>query len=164
MPRAKRSAAALPASGPSQRQLRVGELIRQALSELLNRGDIHDDVLAQETVTIPEVRVSPDLRNATVFVMPLGGRNLDGVLSALRRNDKFIRGAIARAVNLKYAPNLSFKGDESFDEAERITRLLDSPVVRRDVDDDDDVDDDGDGDGEPNRDDAHRVADVAKAR
>ncbi|MEM7774656.1 MAG: 30S ribosome-binding factor RbfA [Pseudomonadota bacterium] len=120
-------------AGPSQRQLRVGELIRQALSELLARGDVHDDVLAGHTITVPEVRVSPDLRNATVFVMPLGGKDVDAVIAALRRNDKFIRGAVARAVNLKYAPNLKFRMDESFDEADRITRLLDSPHVRRDT-------------------------------
>ena len=114
--------------------MRVGELIRQAIAELLARGDVHDDVIAAHTITVPEVRVSPDLRNATVFVMPLGGRDIEAVLSALRRNDRFIRGGVARAVNLKYAPQLSFKADESFDEAQRISELLDSPQVRRDID------------------------------
>lgn len=123
-------------TGPGQRQLRVGELIRQALSELLSRGEIHDDVLASHTVTVPEVRVSPDLRNATVFVMPLGGRDVEEVLRAMRRNDRFIRGAVARAINLKYAPELSFKADETFDEADRISKLLASRDVRQDLEQD----------------------------
>lgn len=131
MPRTSRSARS--SEGPTQRQLRVGELIRQAVAELLSRGEIHDETLATHTVTIPEVRVSPDLKNATVFVMPLGGHDIADVLTALRRNDRFLRGAVARAVNLKYAPNLSFKADASFDEADRISRLLDSPQVRRDT-------------------------------
>lgn len=128
-PRQNRSPA-----GPSQRQLRVGELIRQAIAELLARGDIHDDVIAAHTITVPEVRVSPDLRNATVFVMPLGGLDTADVLGALKRNDRFIRGAVARAINLKYAPQLSFKADETFDEADRISRLLGNPQVRGDSD------------------------------
>ncbi len=119
--------------GPSQRQLRVGEAIRHALSSMLMRGDIHDDVLATTTVTVPEVRCSPDLRNATVFVMPLGGERRDEVLAALRANQKYIRGAVARAVNLKYAPQLSFKVDTTFDEAQRIGRVLAQPEVRRDL-------------------------------
>ncbi|MEO0729445.1 MAG: 30S ribosome-binding factor RbfA, partial [Pseudomonadota bacterium] len=106
------------ATGPSQRQLRVGELIRHSVSELLTRGDIHDDVLGRAVVTVPEVRCSPDLRNATVYIMPLGGQDTDAVLAALKRNVKFIRGAVARAVNLKYAPDLRFQVDDSFDEAD----------------------------------------------
>lgn len=120
-------------AAPSQRQLRVGELIRQALSELLSRGDIHDEILEATTVTVPEVRVSPDLRNATVFVMPLGGRDAASVIAALRRHDRFIRGVVARSINLKYAPDLSFRLDETFDEADRISQLLASPHVRRDT-------------------------------
>ena len=113
--------------------LRVGELIRHRMAELLTRGDIHDDVLATAVVTIPEVRMSPDLRLATVYVMPLGGHDVAPVLAALKRNQKYIRGEIARAVNLKFAPEVRFREDESFEEAARIERLLDSDRVRRDV-------------------------------
>ncbi|MEZ5852104.1 MAG: 30S ribosome-binding factor RbfA [Hyphomicrobiaceae bacterium] len=119
--------------GPSQRQLRVGELIRHKVAEMLVRGEIHDDVLAAHVVTIPEVRMSPDLRLATVYVMPLGGEDVKPVLAALDRNKRFMRGEIAEAVNLKFAPELRFRFDESFDEASRIDALLDSPVVRRDT-------------------------------
>ncbi|MEO1695244.1 MAG: 30S ribosome-binding factor RbfA [Pseudomonadota bacterium] len=121
------------ANGPSQRQLRVGELIRHTISDLLTRGDIHDDTLGRAVVTIPEVRCSPDLRNATVYVMPLGGQDIDAVLAALRRNTKFIRGAVARKVNLKYAPDLSFQTDQTFAEADKIGRVLNSPKVRQDL-------------------------------
>jgi ribosome-binding factor A len=109
-------------------------LIRHALSDLLMRGDIHDPALDGSPITVPEVRCSPDLRNATVFIMPLGGRDTDDVLDALERNGRFIRGAVARAVNLKYAPQLKFKIDTSFDEADKVGRLLNSPAVRRDLD------------------------------
>lgn len=122
-----------PSSGPSQRMLRVGELIRHRLAELLARGDIHDDTLAGAVVTIPEVRMSPDLKRATVYVMPLGGHDVGPVIAALKRNQKFIRGEVSRAVNLKYAPDIFFREDESFEEATRIDRLLDSDKVRRDV-------------------------------
>lgn len=121
------------AAGPSQRMLRVGELIRHKLAELLVRGEIHDDVLASHVVTIPEVRLSPDLKLATVYVMPLGGEDIKPVLEALARNKKFIRAEVAHALNLKYAPELRFREDETFGEAERIDRLLDSPKVRRDT-------------------------------
>ena len=137
MAKHKPSAGRGPASGPSQRSLRVGELIRHRLAELLVRGDIHDDVLAAAVVTIPEVRMSPDLKRATVYVMPLGGHDVAPVIAALKRNQKFIRGEVARAVNLKYAPDISFREDESFEEATRIDRLLDSDKVRRDVKGDD---------------------------
>ena len=120
-------------AGPSQRQLRVGELIRHALAEMLARGDIYDDVLAAHVVTIPEVRMSPDLRLATIYVMPLGGKDVEPVLAALERNKKYIRGEIAHQVNLKFAPDIRFMRDESFEEAERIDRLLASERVRRDV-------------------------------
>jgi len=113
--------------------LRVGELVRHRLAELLARGDIHDDVLASAVVTIPEVRMSPDLKLATVYVMPLGGHDVAPVLEALRRHQKFIRGEVARAVNLKFAPEIRFREDESFEEATRIDRLLDSDRVKRDV-------------------------------
>lgn len=121
-------------SGPSQRQLRVGELIRHALAEMLARGDIHDDVLARHVVTVPEVRLSPDLKLATCYIMPLGGQDVAPVLKALDANKRYIRGEVAHRVNLKYAPDLRFRQDESFDEAARIDALLDSEAVRRDTD------------------------------
>ena len=120
-------------SGPSQRQLRVGELIRHALAEMLARGDIHDDVLAKHVVTVPEVRLSPDLKLATCYIMPLGGQDVPAVLKALDANKKYLRGEIAHRVNLKYAPDLRFRADESFAEAERIDALLDTEAVRRDT-------------------------------
>jgi ribosome-binding factor A len=122
-------------AGPSQRQLRVGELIRHALAEMLVRGEIHDDVLASHVVTIPEVRMSADLRLATIYVMPLGGKDAKPVLGALEHNKRFIRGIIARAVNLKFAPDIRFAIDQTFDEAARIDRLLASDKVRRDLGD-----------------------------
>ena len=120
-------------SGPSQRQLRVGELIRHALAEMLARGDIHDDVLAKHVVTVPEVRLSPDLKLATCYIMPLGGKDEDAVIKALEKNRKVLRQEVARRVNLKFAPDLRFRRDESFDEAARIDALLRSDKVRRDV-------------------------------
>jgi ribosome-binding factor A len=121
-------------TGPSQRQLRVGELIRHALAELLSRGEIHDQVLASHLLTIPEVRMSPDLRLATIFVMPLGGKDVGPVLAALESHKRFIRGEVARAINLKFAPDVRFLADESFDQALRIDRLLASDKVRQDLD------------------------------
>jgi ribosome-binding factor A len=122
-----------PQSGPSQRQLRVGELVRHALAEMLSRGEIHDDVLVKHVVTVPEVRMSPDLRLATVYVMPLGGKDIPAVLEALERHKRYIRGEIAHAVNLKFAPDVRFMADETFDEADRIDQLLASEKVRKDV-------------------------------
>lgn len=120
-------------SGPSQRQLRVGELVRHKLSEMLVRGEIHDDVLASHVVTISEVRMSPDLKLATVYVMPLGGQDVKPVLDALARNRRFIRGEISHTLNLRSAPDVRFREDETFEEASRIDRLLDSPKVRQDT-------------------------------
>ncbi len=120
-------------SGPSQRQLRVGELVRHAVAEVLARGEAPDEVLLSHPGTVPEVRMSPDLRLATVYVMPLGGRDQEAVLAALDRNKKFLRGEVVRRVNLKFAPELRFRIDERFDEAERIDRLLRSPEVARDL-------------------------------
>jgi ribosome-binding factor A len=122
-----------PASGPSQRQLRVGEAVRHALSELLAHGDIHDAVIETHLITVPEVRMSPDLRLATIYVMPLGGRDEAEVLAALDRNKRYLRGAIAKKVNLKFAPDIRFRIDERFGEAERIEKLLRSPAVKRDL-------------------------------
>jgi ribosome-binding factor A len=119
--------------GPSQRALRVGELIRHALSDMLTRGDVHDPVLEGHLVTVPEVRMTADLRLATIYVMPLGGRDIQQVLDALERNKRFLRGEIAHRVNLKFAPEIRFRVDERFDEAERIEKLLRTPAVQRDL-------------------------------
>ena len=127
-------------TGPSQRALRVGELIRHALSEMLTRGDVHDPVLEGHLITVPEVRMSPDLRLATIYVMPLGGRDTELVIAALDRNKKFLRGEVARRVNLKFAPDIRFRVDERFDEAERIEKLLRTPAVQRDLEQDLDSD------------------------
>jgi ribosome-binding factor A len=120
-------------SGPSQRALRIGELIRHALSDMLTRGDVHDPVLEGHLVTVPEVRMTADLRLATIYVMPLGGRDIQQVLDALERNKRFLRGEIAHRVNLKFAPEIRFRVDERFDEAERIEKLLRTPAVQRDL-------------------------------
>ena len=120
-------------TGPSQRQLRVGELVRHALAQMLARGDVHDDVIASHVVTVSEVRMTPDLRLATIYIMPLGGKDLGPVLEALERNRKFIRGVVAHAVNLKFAPEIRFLPDETFDEARRIDEILRSPKVARDL-------------------------------
>ena len=124
------------AKPPSQRQLRVGELIRHKLAEMLSRGDIHDDVLASHVVTVPEVRLSPDLKLATAYVIPLGGADTEAVIEALNRHKRFIRGEIAHAVNLKFAPDIRFRRDETYEEASRIDALLASPKVRQDVEED----------------------------
>lgn len=122
-------------AGGSQRQLRVGELIRHELAAMLSRGDIHDPVLEGHMITVPEVRMSPDLRLATIYVMPLGGRDEKDVLEALDRNKRYIRGEIAHRVNLKFAPEIRFRLDERFDEAERIEKLLRTSAVQRDLKD-----------------------------
>jgi ribosome-binding factor A len=119
--------------GSSQRQLRVGELIRHAVSDMLSRGDVHDPVLEGHLITVPEVRMSPDLRLATIYVMPLGGRDVKQVLDALERNKRYLRGEIAHRVNLKFSPEIRFRVDERFDEAERIEKLLRTPAVQRDL-------------------------------
>lgn len=120
-------------SEPSQRQLRVGEMVRHVIAELLVRGDIHDDALARFVVTIPEVRMSPDLKLATVYVMPLGGVGGDTVVDALTRSKKFIRGCVAKNVNLKFTPDLRFLYDDTFDEVSRIDALMRSDKVQRDI-------------------------------
>ncbi len=124
------------AKAPSQRQLRVGELIRHALAEILQRGDVHDPALEGTVVTVPEVRMSPDLKLATAFVMPLGGKGGDEIVAALDRNKRYLRGEIAHRVNLRFAPELRFRIDTSFAEGERVDALLRSPEVRRDIDKD----------------------------
>ena len=120
-------------TGPSQRQQRVAELVRHALAEVLARGDLQDDVLTKHVITIPEVRMSPDLKLATAFVMPLGGRDEEAVIKALDKNKKVLRQEVARRVNLKFAPELRFRRDESFDEAARIDALLRTEKVMRDT-------------------------------
>ncbi|HEY4980700.1 MAG TPA: 30S ribosome-binding factor RbfA [Pseudolabrys sp.] len=119
--------------GGSQRQLRVGELVRHAMAELLTRGDVHDPVIEGHLITVPEVRMTADLRLATIYIMPLAGRDADEVIAAFERNKKFIRGEIAHSVNLKFAPDIRFLPDERFAEAERIDKLLRSPQVKRDL-------------------------------
>ena len=119
--------------GGSQRQLRVGEQVRHAVAEILAHGTVHDADLEGHIVTVPEVRMSPDLKLATIYVMPLGGRDTERVIAALERNKKFLRGEVAQRVNLKFAPDIRFRIDDRFDEAERIEKLLRTPAVQRDL-------------------------------
>lgn len=119
--------------GPSLRLLRVGENVRHAISSILARGDVQDPDLDGASVTVSEVRVSPDLRNATVFVMPLGGDPKLKITKALNNNSAFIRGEMSKVVHMKYMPRLKFKLDESFDEASHIDTLLRDPKVVADV-------------------------------
>jgi ribosome-binding factor A len=121
------------AAGGSQRQLRVGETVRHAVADILSQGSVHDPGLEGHIITVPEVRMSPDLRLATVFVMPLGGQDTDIVIAALERNKKFLRGEVARRVNLKFSPDIRFRVDDRFDEAERIEKLLRTQAVQRDL-------------------------------
>ena len=124
--------------GGSQRALRVGELIRHALSDMLTRGDVHDPVIEGHLITVPEVRMTADLRLATIYIMPLAGRDAEEVVAAFERHKKFLRGEIAHRVNLKFAPDIRFRIDERFAEAERIDKLLRSPAVKRDLEHEDD--------------------------
>ncbi len=119
--------------GVSQRQLRVGELVRHALAEMLTRGDVHDPVIEGHIITIPEVQVTADLRLATIYVMPMGGRDADQVVAAFERHKKYLRAEIAHRINLKFAPDIRFRVDDRFAEAERIDKLLRSPEVQRDL-------------------------------
>ena len=125
---------------PSQRQLRVGEELRHALAHILERGEVHDPGLAGVSVTVTEVRVSPDLRNATAFITPLGGGQVGETVAAMRRAAAFFRAQIARAIKLRYVPTLSFEADTSFEYADHINRLLQEPEVARDLGADDDSD------------------------
>ncbi|MGE5504732.1 MAG: 30S ribosome-binding factor RbfA [Actinomycetota bacterium] len=133
---------------PSQRQLRVGEELRHAVAMLVERGEFRDPDLAGRAITVTEVRVSPDLRNATVFVVPLGGGDVAPVLAGLKRAKAFLRHEISRMVQLRLVPDLWFEADTTFDEASRIDALLRSPEVRRDVERADDADED---DADPER-------------
>ncbi len=120
-------------AGPSQRQLRVAELIRRALSEALARGDVYDPDLESASITVGEVRTSPDLRQATVFVLPLGGGGAEVAIEALTRNSHELRRHVNRAVSLKFSPQLKFVIDTSFDQMDDTRRLLSDPVVQRDL-------------------------------
>ena len=124
-------------AGPSQRMLRVGELVRHALADIFARGDIEDEALVGTVVTVPEVRMTPDLKLANAYVMPLGGAHADEIVAALNRHRKFIRGRVAPQINMKYAPEVRFFVDDTFEEAGRIDALLRSDRVRRDLDEDD---------------------------
>lgn len=124
-------------AGPSQRQLRVGELIRRTLADVLNRGDIHDPDLNRMSITVSEVRTSPDLKIATAFVLPLGGDKREEALDALRRNKGELRRAVSKQMTLKFAPDLKFVLDDSFDRMDETRRLLGSDDVQRDLGEDD---------------------------
>lgn len=119
--------------GPSVRLLRVGEQVRHVLSDILQRGDVHDDVLASHVVSVTEVRMSPDLRHATVFIKSLLGQDEEAVLKALRTNTAYLQREVATRIRLKYAAKLKFLADESFDEGSHIDRLLRDPKVARDL-------------------------------
>ncbi len=125
--------------GPSQRQLRVGEELRRALAAIFERRELRDPLLSTVPITVTEARLSPDLRHATFFVTPLGGRSADDTIAALVRARAYLRHRLAELVNLKFAPNLSFRLDTSFEEAGRIANLLHSPAVARDLGDDDEA-------------------------
>lgn len=119
--------------GPSQRQLRVGEEVRHVLVEVLARGQLRDPDLQGVSITVAEVRMSPDLKHATAYVMPLGGAKVDDVVKALKRASGFLRGEIARGVRLRVAPEITFAADRSFEEASRIEAALRRPEVQRDL-------------------------------
>jgi ribosome-binding factor A len=121
------------AQGPTQRQLRAGELMRHSLVEILREEDFADPALEGVSVTVTEVRMSPDLRHATVFVEPLGGGHAAEVVDALNRHAKFLRGRLGRSIDMKFTPDLKFLHDESFDEAQRMSRLFDDPRVQQDL-------------------------------
>ena len=118
---------------PSQRQLRVGEEIRHTLVRVLDRGDLRDPLLCEANITITQVEVSPDLQNATAFVVPLGGNQSDEIVQALNRAAGYLRGQLGREVQLRHTPRLGFEPDHSFDRADEVERLLSSPRVRRDL-------------------------------
>ncbi|MDB4007959.1 30S ribosome-binding factor RbfA [Amylibacter sp.] len=129
----------LSAKGPSQRQLRVGEMLRRAVSDVLLRGDIHDADLAHVSVTVGEVRSTPDLKLAIVYVLPLGGENANIVIDALNRNKYEIRRSVNKLVLLKYSPDLKFVLDRTFDQLDETRRLLDQEIVKKDVESSDDL-------------------------
>ena len=119
---------------PSQRQLKVGEMIRHALADIFFRGEIVDEVLSRHSITVPEVRMSPDLKLATVYVLPLGGGEADEAVAHLEKHKRYLRGLLAKRVSMKFMPELRFKVDTSFEKSARIDELLASPKVARDLD------------------------------
>lgn len=124
--------------GPSQRQLRIGEQVRHALADVIQRGEVRDDVIESTVISISEVRMSPDLKIATAFVSPLGAKDAQAVIKALARNAKFIRGRVSGALRqMKYMPEFRFRLDTSYDNFAKIDALLRSPEVVRDLDDED---------------------------
>lgn len=125
-------------AGPSQRMLRVGELVRHALAAMFARGEIEDDALRGAVITVPEVRMTPDLKIANAYIMPLGGLHAEEIVAALNRHRKFVRGRVAPQINMKYAPEIRFYVDDTFEEAGRIDSILRSDKVQRDLDHDDD--------------------------
>lgn len=148
MPRPRHHATAN-RNGPTQRQLRVGELLRHTLAAILREGNVRDVDLAGVSVTITEVKTSPDMRHSTVFCEPLGGKDATKVIKALNRHKAFIRGELGRQITLRFTPELHFVEDTSFAEAERIETILKSPLVARDLEEDEAEDDeDKNGDGE----------------
>jgi len=126
--------------GPTQRMLRVGELVRHALAALFARGEVEDEALRDVVVTVPEVRMTPDLKIANAYIMPLGGQHAKDIVAALNRHRKFVRGRIAPQLDLKFAPEIRFFVDTTFEEASRIDALLRSERVQQDLKDDDDED------------------------
>ena len=129
-------------TGPSQRMLRVGELVRHALASIFARGDIEDDALVGAVITVPEVRMTPDLKLANAYIMPLGGQRAEEIVEALNRHRKYIRGQVAPQMNMKFAPEVKFFVDDTFEEASRIDALLRSDKVRQDLAADEDDNDD----------------------
>lgn len=123
--------------GPSQRQLRAGELIRHALVDILRQGELHDEALEKVSVTVTEVRMSPDLKHAVCFVQPLGGTQAGQVVEALNRHARFLRGRLGREIDMKFTPDLRFVHDQSFDEAARMDAVFNRPEVRRDIEGED---------------------------
>ena len=126
------------AKPPSQRQLRVGELVRHALADIFFRGELHDPEIEGTTVTVSEVAMSPDLKLATCYIRPLGEGDAGPMVEALQRNRKFLRGAVTKRIDLRFSPELRFRADTSFETGDRIDALLRSPAVRRDLDHDPD--------------------------
>jgi ribosome-binding factor A len=134
--------------GPSQRQLRAGELVRHALVEILREEDLHDEALEGASITVTEVRMSPDLKHATCFIEPLGGGHATEVVKAMNRHAKFLRGRLGHQIELKFTPELRFVHDESFDAAARMDALFNRPEVRRDLEADELETDENDGQGD----------------
>jgi ribosome-binding factor A len=133
MPRRRERDHASGTRAPGQRQLRVGEELRHLLAELLRPGELRDPALREANVTVTEVRLSPDLRNATAFVMPLGGANAEEIMAGLRRSAPFLKNRLARKIELRHMPNIAFAFDDAFESAARISALLSSPAVERDL-------------------------------